>query len=338
MLIKNLTLICASLIVTILASCGGANMNGFISPRKEKTDKSGGREVSEPAVVTGSYLTCDYSPRDVDDAGQDAIGCRVSRADDKNMALTTSSDFQFYRSFNGGSYTKPSLTNSASGWQAVFKHPKSQTSKSKFIVSYANGAGTDEMVCEGARLPCKTQITPQTKPMHLSLTTQGFWAPVNPLISDFLRDPACPNNPRVYCKNGQIIQDSSPKVDTETRCPGATGFLYDTVLESLAEEVNVDLLARSQSQSSVSIDTSKICIIRKPATNRRSAPRELVTGPEQGCYLVAVDVKSGFKINHRDRSSRDMPSGKAFNLIIPDSSVENLNSFKSDLAKIGECK
>lgn len=182
MLIKYLTLICASLIVTILASCGGANMSGFISPRKEKTDKSGAREVSEPAVVTGSYLTCDYSAKD-DTGESQAVGCSMKAPSGNVIQPTAANKLAFYRIVKNDAYIKPDQMTNSSAPQALFRVPRAQLSESKYIATYANKWGMDEFSCDS--LPCRQLLTPNVIPTYLALepsaTSSGtasaaFWS------------------------------------------------------------------------------------------------------------------------------------------------------------------
>lgn len=301
MLIQKLTLICASVSIAALTACGGANMSGAISPRKEKTDKSGAKDASAPAVVTGAYLYCDYSPRDVDGADKDAIGCSVNDPSGKVMALTNSGTFGFFRSVNGGSYTAPSLTNSASGWQAVFKHAKSETARSKYIVSYANGSGFDELVCEGTQLPCNEQITPKTTPMYLSFPVNGIWISDNGIPTSKTLDPSTPMDPTLFCdssgtpRDGNAVWEEALKKKSPILGGIITPFTGGTVIENA---------------NRFSLSSDAFCAIKKKNT------KSIVTSGNR-CHIMVLQIKKDDnRLDHTIKDSKDLPKERATVLVV----------------------
>jgi hypothetical protein len=300
MRIQKLTLICASVSIAMLAACGGANMSGAISPRKEKTDKSGAKDASAPAVVTGAYLYCDYSPRDVDGPDKDAIGCSVNDPSGKIMALTNSGTFQFFRSVNGGSYTAPSLTNSASGWQAVFKHSKSETARSKYIVSYANGSGFDELVCEGAQLPCNEQITPKTTPMYLSSALNGIWISDDGILTDKTLDPSTAMDPTLFCDSGgtlrysKAVWEEAAKKQSPILGGIVTVFTGGTVIENA---------------NRFSLPSDAFCAIKKKNT------KSIVTSGNS-CHIMVLKNKKDNRLDHTLKNSKNLLQKNATVLII----------------------
>jgi hypothetical protein len=166
MLIQKLTLICASVSIAVLTACGGANMSGAISPRKEKTDKSGAKDASVPAVVTGAYLTCDYSSKD-DSADSQGVGCSAIDQSGNVIQPTATNKLAFYRTFKNGAYLKPDRTKNSSEPQAIFIIPRSQIGESKYKATYANKWGLDEFSCDS--LPCRRPMTPNATPSYLAL-------------------------------------------------------------------------------------------------------------------------------------------------------------------------
>ena len=166
MLIQKLTLICASVTIAVLTACGGASMSGAIGPRKEKTDKSGAKDASAPAVVTGAYLTCDYSSKD-DSGESQGVGCSAKDPSGNVIQPTASNKLAFYRTFKNGAYLKPDRTKNSSEPQAVFMVPRSQIGDSKYKATYANNWGLDEFSCES--LPCRQPLKANSTPSYVAL-------------------------------------------------------------------------------------------------------------------------------------------------------------------------
>jgi hypothetical protein len=300
MLIQKLTLICAFVSIAVLTACGGANMSGAISPRKEKTDKSGAKEASAPAVVTGAYLYCDYSPRDVDGPDKDAIGCSVNDPSGKIMALTNSGTFRFFRSVNGGSYTAPSLSNSASGWQAVFKHAKSETARSKFIVSHPNGSGFDELVCEGTQLPCNEQIIPKITPMYLSSPINGIWISDDGTPTNKTLDPATEMDPTLFCDSGGDIRDGNAVWEeaAKKQSPILGGIITMFTGGTVIENAN-----------RFSLPSDAFCAIKKKKT------KSIVTSGNS-CHILVLKNKKDNRLDHTLKNSKNLLQKNATVLVI----------------------
>jgi hypothetical protein len=177
MLIQKLTLICASVTIAVLTACGGANMSGAIGPRKEKTDKSGAKDASAPAVVTGAYLYCDYSPTDNQGDGK-AVGCSVMTAENVRMEASSVEGID-YEAESGGKTYPPSKTNTPI-WGAVWTGLTNLSS----TTFHASVSTFDKQVVplSCTAVPCKSapfNITSKTPPgkspkAKISVLT-GIW-------------------------------------------------------------------------------------------------------------------------------------------------------------------
>jgi hypothetical protein len=212
MLIQKLTLICASVSIALLTACGGANMSGAISPRKEKTDKSGAKDASAPAIVTGAYLTCNYSPTDAT-SGNNAVGCSVIDGGSPVIPDATNK-LAFYRSVNNGPYLKPNKNNTSSGHQAVFTGPKVEINSSRYLAMMSNQYGMDEFRCDS--LPCNSPITMNAKPSFVRLDINSLWRMDNSVNSAINAMPFLFNyiDASAYCDaSGQAKIGSNPALN-----------------------------------------------------------------------------------------------------------------------------
>ncbi len=137
-------------------------MSGAISPRKEKTDKSGAKDASAPAVVTGAYLTCDYSPTDNEDDGK-AVGCSVMTAANVRMDPSSVESID-YEAESSGRTLPPSKTNTPI-WGAVWTG-LTNLSSTTFQASIST---FDKQVVP---LSC-TAVPCQSAPFNITPTTPG---------------------------------------------------------------------------------------------------------------------------------------------------------------------
>ena len=175
--IQKLTLICASLGVAVLASCGGANMSGATSPRKDKTDTSGGKRASTPAVVTGAYLTCDYSPADNQGDGK-AVGCSVMTAENVRMESASVESID-YKAESSGQTFPPSKTNTPI-WGAVWASLTNLSSTTFHASIATSDKPAIPLSCTG--VPCRsapvntTSLAPGKSPSKTTVTgITGIW-------------------------------------------------------------------------------------------------------------------------------------------------------------------
>jgi hypothetical protein len=194
--------------VALLASCGGSTLsggsNGIVGKKKERA-ASDDNEAKDPQVVTGAYLTCETVPKESSDPTTDAVGCSVI-LNGKNVKPTPINKLAFYRRFNDGAMQKPSQSNTDSGHQALFVYPKSETDKSRFLATYANRYGIDEVVCE--TLPCRRPVNLGPTPSFIQLNVDAVWRVDKGLTGamDFFNFV----DTRNYCDNGKIRLGSSP--------------------------------------------------------------------------------------------------------------------------------
>jgi len=213
----QLTTICAITLLGLMTGCGGAGMSGAAgTSRKEKQDDSGRTDASTPAVVTGAYLTCNDSPED-SQGNNDAVGCSMI-ANGATVTPTPANKLAFYRSKDGGPYQKPDKSNTASGHQALFYKAKTETAKTRYIATYANQWGVDEISCNN--LPCNQAVKIGTTPEFLSIepqaTTQfGAWSMDSGYIStvNTLKKMGIDLNfiePDSYCDRSGIFFGSNP--------------------------------------------------------------------------------------------------------------------------------
>jgi hypothetical protein len=168
-------------VAILLASCGGTSMSGggnnLIKKRERKEgNNEADKEAKDPKIVTGAYLSCEVSTKDPPPPANDAVGCKF-RTPEGNLILPTAENkVKFFKSVNGGTYSAPTKENTASGYQALFELPKTETARSRFIVAYKNKSGMDELVCEGAKLPCTKQASMEAQPTYMALRdVSGVW-------------------------------------------------------------------------------------------------------------------------------------------------------------------
>lgn len=189
----------------LMSGCGGTSMSGDsgTSKGKKKKDDAVAIDAAEPYVVTGAYLTCDHSPTDA--KGGDAVGCSMMDGSGSKIAPTAQNKIAFYKSISRGAYQKPDQTNTASGHQALFLGRSDEVSRSRYIATFANRYGIDEVFCDS--LPCKKVVSSQPKPTYLQLYVNGLWRVDDGLISN---GAATILNTKNYCSNGSILFGQSP--------------------------------------------------------------------------------------------------------------------------------
>lgn len=207
-------------VAALFTSCGGSTMsaggNNFIKKRERK-DASADKDADakDPKVVTGAYLSCDISSKDADKSGNDAVGCSMHNSSGQKIQPNAENKLAFYRRVDGSPYQKPTLTNTASGHQAVFAVSRSETQKSKYIATYANRYGIDEVVCE--TIPCRSTVKLGQVPSYLQLAADAVWRLDDGVVgpaADFFGFIDTGN----YCRNGSIMMGKSPAAN-------ASGFI-----------------------------------------------------------------------------------------------------------------
>ena len=205
MLRQSLTLMFALVGFGLLSGCGGAAMSGDSGTNRDKNKKDDAVAIdaAEPYVVTGAYLTCDHSP--IDAKGGDAVGCSMMDGSGAKITPTSQNKIAFFKSISRGPYQKPDETNTASGHQALFLGTRDEISKTRYIATFANGYGVDEVYCDS--VPCKKQVSSGPKPTYLQLYVDGLWRIDDGIISD---KAATTLNTKNYCSNGRILFGQSP--------------------------------------------------------------------------------------------------------------------------------
>jgi hypothetical protein len=314
MLIQKLTLICASVTIAVLTACGGANMSGGVSPRKEKTDKSGAKDASAPAVVTGAYLFCDYSPRD-NTSEADAVGCSMELNGNK-VTPTTQNKLAFYSSKAGGAYKKPDKTNTSSGHQALFLTAKEDFPRTRYLATFANRYGVDEFFCDS--VPCTKPVISDPVPTHLLLQVDGIWRADGNIIK-FGMDAIKMIRVADYCTSGTPRFGQSPAANFApiVGAVGAIGGGLNT-LERLGQ-----LYAKT--------DEFRHYQVRE---NSLLAPlKDYAEG--EGCIVVPLQKPKLIKEFFADGMSQSGPKifDEYFHLILQ-TSPENISTVKQFIADI----
>jgi hypothetical protein len=204
MLKQSLSLLFALGAFGLLSGCGGAAMSGDSGTNKgKKKDDAVAIDAAEPYVVTGAYLTCEQSPSDA--KGGDAVGCSLMDGSGAKITPTAQNKVAFYKSVSRGAYQKPDKTNTASGHQAVFLGTSDEISKTRFIGTFANRYGVDEVYCDS--VPCKKAVSSGPKPTYLQLYVDGLWRVDDGAIN---KAAATTLNTKNYCSNGRILFGQSP--------------------------------------------------------------------------------------------------------------------------------
>lgn len=198
----------ASLIASLLVSCGGSSLSGGGDTKKEKKTTHGDQNASDPQVVTGAYLACESSPSDKTSA-QDAIGCNVM-SNNQKVPASSSLSMKFYSEYQS-KQSQPTQANSKSGYQALFLNSTAQTQSTRFVGQvYSGGTMLKEISCDGSKLPCVAPIIAAAANLNelkvdgqFNLSPEGFTT---------LKKDTCVLNPANYChKNGAIWTDKVSK-------------------------------------------------------------------------------------------------------------------------------
>ncbi len=303
----------------MVASCGGTSLSGNnnIIKKKERTAASEeDGDAKDPQVVTGAYLTCERSSKDATGSGNDAVGCSVMSANDKPINPSSNNKLSLKKSLNGGSYLDPTQKNTASGHQALFINPKSETNSTKYIATYANNVGINEIVCDGNQLPCKKPLTFDALPMYVSLNSAAVWN-VDQGISG-MTEAWDKLNTKNFCSNGAPRIGKSPaKKDLNSKIPGM-GFIADAI-------GNFTTL---QQTDIFSVDTRDFCVLK------RSNDGFATTG--DGCHVTLMKKqRSDFNIDHTSTSSARIKDD-LFALVMKQDQVED-SQLESLLSKFS-CK
>lgn len=215
MLIQMLTW---SSVLAVLGACDGANMAGS-NKRKDKTEKSENTDASTPYVITGSYLTCRPSPKDIESSNHDAVGCNLTR-NSQVIPMTEQNKLAFYRIAPNGSHHEPNKKNSSSGHQAVFFTPKSEAGNTEYRATFAHTYGMQEVACKS--LPCEEKVPSIPNPTHIFFPAAAIWsmdpefvkATKNMPIADYI-------DPSFYCNNGRPEIGRNPGNDYATAVAAA---------------------------------------------------------------------------------------------------------------------
>jgi len=133
--------------------CGGGQSSTLFAPRKDGKRQSS--EASTPAVVTGTYLTCEVSAKDATEGDQIPIGCNLRSPDDQIINVTTENNLRFYQQTAQRDYVSPSKSSTPSGYQALFYTQKSEVAGTRFIANFNHSYGAGQISCDGGKLPCR---------------------------------------------------------------------------------------------------------------------------------------------------------------------------------------
>jgi hypothetical protein len=233
--------------------------------RKDKKDLSGGKEVSAPSVVTGAYLTCDYSPTD-DQSDPKEVGCSVMSAENVRIDPAMVDSLNFEATSSAGRSFAPSKINT-SLWGAVWDS-LTNLSSTTFHSDISLAGESIPLSCLG--VPCKSPpYKPSvTKPVNNNPTTKkitglkGIWpgknskwytTGVNSAGLNVADQPAPADD---YCDNsGNVVTEN----EAETRMRNFIKNHVHTVYQFLTEitSVNVD---DSPSTRSATSDSMPSCV------------------------------------------------------------------------------
>jgi hypothetical protein len=182
----------------------------------------------------------------------------------------------------------------------VFKHAKSETARSKYIVSYANGSGFDELVCEGTQLPCNELITPKITPMYLSSPINGIWISDDGIPTSKTLDPSTEMDPTLFCGSGGAIRDGNAVWEDAAKKKSPilggiiTAFTGGTVIENA---------------NRFSLPSDAFCAIKKEKTN------SIVTSGNS-CHIVVFKNKKDNRLDHTLKNSKNLLQKNATVLVI----------------------
>ncbi|MEI6398738.1 MAG: hypothetical protein WCO71_08205, partial [Pseudomonadota bacterium] len=276
----------ASLIASLLVSCGGSSLSGGGDTKKEKKTTHGDQNASDPQVVTGAYLACESAPSDKT-SGQDAVGCNVM-SNNQKVPVSTSLSMKFFSDFKG-KHSDSSQSNSKSGYQALFINSAVQTQTTRYVGQmYSGGTMLKEVSCDGSKLPCVAplnaqELMPLTVPKdgQLSLTSQG---------RDAFKKAGCTLSPDYYCASDGSIFDGQAVTDhmdsaAKKSCMSDIQSIF-SAFTSMVTGGTVDLAKVFGSRikagvSSTQLSKSGACVVKKQSSL-------LVSGTTSGCYVALV--------------------------------------------------
>jgi len=171
MTLRLLSFICtvtaASIMTSIMVSCGGGAMSGGADAQKGKKSAESDDDATDPQVIAGAYLTCDNTSE-----ANTEVSCNLES--DGKKIIPTKSERIDYVADTGATKPIPRTSQNAS-YDAVFSGLK-DISATKFKATMSrNSIPIDHWSCDGSKLPCKP-IVKRTAGSSLSLSgLNGKW-------------------------------------------------------------------------------------------------------------------------------------------------------------------
>lgn len=267
-------------VAALFTSCGGSTMsaggNNLIKKRERKEGASGSNDdAKDPKVVTGAYLSCEPSPKDAGGSGSDAVGCSMRSASGGKIQANSENKIKYYKSLNSGPYTAPSKQNTASGHTALFDLPKSEIPNTRFIVTYKNKSGMDELVCDGANLPCRKTANMEQSPMYLTMPVAGLFPVDNNKLTTHFTKAWDALESDYFCSGG------NPKIGSE---PTKNGMGDKIPIFGGIVANAIDLFgggySRVRALPAFSMSAKEFCALKKPTGGYSTYG--------DGCYLALM--------------------------------------------------
>ena len=213
MTLRLLSFICtvtaASLMTSIMVSCGGGAMSGGADAQKGKNSAESDDDATDPQVIAGAYLTCDYTSE-----ANAEVGCGLRRSDGTNITPTKSERIDYVA--NTGATEVPPTSRNAS-YDAVFSGVKN-ISTTKFLARlYRNTTKISESTkisewsCDGSKLPCKPVVTRGnggTPPKPALQNLSGYWSGGDSMTDSFIEG----SKAEVFC-DGNGVKSKTEIVD-----------------------------------------------------------------------------------------------------------------------------
>jgi len=201
MTLRQLSLICtvtaASFMTSIMVSCGGGAMSGGADAQKGKKSAESDDDATDPQVIAGAYLTCDYTSE-----ANKEVGCNLSSAGTK--ITPTKSERIDYVANTGATEAPPTSQNAS--YSAVFSGLKNISTTTFLARLYRKSTKISEWSCDGSKLPCKPAVSrgtggppppPPPKPALQNLS--GYWSGGDSMTDSFIEG----SKAEVFCdRNG----------------------------------------------------------------------------------------------------------------------------------------
>jgi hypothetical protein len=300
-----------------MVSCGGSQMTGTdqnLVKKRERQQPAGQGSTNEdadakdPQVVTGAYLTCDRSPKDAVNPEMDAIGCSVYSGDGSLMASGNQNMLKFFKRFQTGSYMGPNLVSTASGFQALFMVPKHDTPNTKFIASYKNQHGFDELTCDGSQLPCKKSLEYPDHAAYLGLDISGLWQVNDGIVGEATKALRFVDSHNFCDRNSR--GETILKINQSPAANAVSGSGFDSILDYSTNKITA---ARR-----IYASRNDVCVIKvKDQILGSTKQGQGFSSSGNGCHVALMEKRSGSRIPIDGMSSQSQRlSTKRFTIIL----------------------